>query len=265
MRRTAILTIGLLGAAAFAFAQAPGQPAAPQTKKTKTGPGPKSSAEQQAIQALLQAQTSDDRIKAADNLITKFPMTDFKSFALEIEGEAYLANKDNAKAIVFGEQALAADPKNVDADNLLANVLAGTTRDTDLDKDQKLAKANKYAHDALDQLNNGEKPWMYAEAAWPKEKAYQISQAYQALGNIALVAKKDDEAIDDFTKGVESAPDPLLMIRLGRALAAEKKYTEAMSWDDKVIDNAQIPDQYKNFAKNDKARFELMAKNAGAK
>lgn len=263
MRRSVILTLCMLGAVAAALAQAPGQPAQVQTKKTKTGPGPKTAAEQQAVQALLQAQTPDDRIKAADELVTKFPMTDFKSLALEIEAEAYQGKGDNAKAVVYGEQALAADPKNVDADNLLANVIAGTTRENDLDKDQKLAKAKKYAQDALDQLNTGEKPWMYADAAWPKEKAYQTSQAYQALGNVALVGKKTDEAIEDFQKGVDASPDPLLILRLGRALAAEKKYTEAIAWDDKVINNADVPDQYKNYAKGDKSRFELMAKNAG--
>ncbi len=42
-----------------------------------------------------------------------------------------------------------ADPMDFDADNLLANVYALTTRDTDLDKEEKLAKADKYAHDSL--------------------------------------------------------------------------------------------------------------------
>src|SRR5579872_2680101 len=141
MRRSVIFTICLLATTA-AFAQTP--PAGVANKKTKEGPGPKTSGEQQAVQALIQAQAPDDVIKAVDNLITKFPSTDFKAFALEREGEAYQQKGDNAKAIVFGEQALEADPKNFDADNLLANVNAATTRDTDLDKDEKLAKADKY-------------------------------------------------------------------------------------------------------------------------
>ena len=161
----------------------------------------------------------DDVIKAAEELVTKFPTSDFKAFALEREGEAYQQKNDNAKAIVYGEQALEADPMNFDADNLLANVLAATTRDTDLDKEEKLAKADKYSHDALTTLE-GPKPWMYGDAQWPLVKAAATSQAYQALGNAALVRKKTDEAVADFQKGIDANPDPILMIRTGRALLA---------------------------------------------
>lgn len=261
MTRSIIFTIALFGAAA-AFAQQPpnsnGQVA---VKKTKEGPGPKSGAEAQAVQAVLQAQSSDDVIKAVENLVTKFPTTDFKSFALEREAEAYEQKSDNEKAIVYGEQALQADPKNFDADNLLANVTAATTRDTDLDKDEKLTKADKYAHDSLDALN-GERPWLYNEKQWPKVKGMAEGQAYQALGNIALVRKKNDDAIANFQKGVEASDDPLIMIRLGRALAGEKKYTEAISWDDKVINGTDTPPAYKSYAQNDKLRFEQLAKNS---
>jgi tetratricopeptide (TPR) repeat protein len=238
-----------------AFAQAPpaNTPAAP--KKVKTGPGPKTTAEQQAIQALLQAQMPDDVVKAAEELVTKFPTTDFKAFALEREGEAYQQKGDNAKAIVFGEQALEADPMNFDADNLLANVLAATTRETDLDKEEKLAKADKYAHDSLTTLD-GPKSWMYGEAQWTKVKAAATSQAYQALGNAALVRKKTDEAVADFEKGITANPDPVLMIRTGRALLTAKKPDEAIVWFDKAINAPDVPAQIKNIAENDKKRAE---------
>jgi tetratricopeptide (TPR) repeat protein len=250
MRRLVIPTLCLLAVTA-AFAQV-------ANKKTTTGPGPKTAAEQQAVQALLQAQTPDDVIKATDNLVEKFPTTDFKAFALEREAESWQQKGDNAKAIVFGEQALQADPKNFDADNLLANVIAATTRENDLDKAEKLAKARKYSEDSLAILNDGTRPWMYKEDQWVKVKAAALGQAYQALGNAALVSKKPDEAIADFQKGIDASQDPLLMIRLARALVGEKKYDEAISWDDKVISSAETPAQYKNIAQNDKARATQM-------
>lgn len=256
MRRSVITIVSMLAASA-AFAQAPNSNKEVAVKKTKTGPGPKSGGEQAAVKALLEAQNPDDAIKAADNLVTKYPDSDFKSFALEREGEAYQQKNDNTKAIVFGEQALQADPKNFDADNLLANVTAATTRPTDLDKDQKLAKADKYAHDSLDALN-GERPWLYGEAQWPKVKAIAMGQAYQALGEVALLEKKDDEAIADFQKGIDASSDPLLMLRMGRALANEKKFDDAISWDDKVISAADAPPQFKKIAQDDKTRFQQM-------
>src|SRR5579871_3582840 len=129
--------------AAVVFAQAP--PTAPPapTKVTKTGPGPKSKAEESAVRAVFQSQTQspDDQIAACEALISKFADSDYKGFALELEAEAYQKKGDNAKAIFYGETALGADPKNYDADNLLANLYAATTKDTDLDKNDKLAKA----------------------------------------------------------------------------------------------------------------------------
>jgi len=253
MRRLAILTVcSLVAAAAFAQAPPSNAPSAPK-KVVKTGPGPKTKEEQQAVQALLQAQMPDDVIKAAEDLVTRFPSTDFKAFALEREGEAYQTKGDNAKAIVYGEQALAADPMNFDADNLLANVLAITTRDTDLDKDEKLAKADKYSHDALTTLD-GPRPWMYGDAQWPQVKAAAISQAYQALGNAALVRKKVDEAVADFQKGIDALPDPILLIRVGRALLSAKRADEAIVWFDKAINTPNVAPNIKSIAENDKKR-----------
>jgi tetratricopeptide (TPR) repeat protein len=125
MKRFALLALCLLTAAA-AFAQ---------TKANPKSSGPKmSKGERDAVQALLQSQSPDDRIKAADNLITKFADTPYKSFALYQEADAYEQKGDHTTAIVYSEQALDADPKNFDAEILLANVTAGQTKDTDLDK-----------------------------------------------------------------------------------------------------------------------------------
>jgi tetratricopeptide (TPR) repeat protein len=251
-----------------AFAQAPPTAAPPvKVDKKSTGPGPKSKEEAQAVTAVFQSQTQgpDDEIKSVEALLSKFADTDYKSIALEFEGEAYQRKGDNTKAMVYGEQALAADPKNYDADNLLANILAATTRDTDLDKEEKLAKADKYAHDALDAIQGG-KPALFAKATddqWNKTKIGVEEQAWQALGLVAQDRKKIDEAIADFQKGVEAFPDPLLMIRLGRAFYAARKYDDAIVWYQKVLDSSDAPAQYKNIAKQDKDRA-IQAKGPAA-
>jgi tetratricopeptide (TPR) repeat protein len=262
MRRSvlsaAFLLAALLGSFA-AFAQAPA--AAPPVKVDKKGPGPKSKEEVQAVTALFQSQTQapDDEIKAAEALLAKFADSDYKAIALEIEAEAYLRKNDNTNAIVFGERALQADPKNYDADNLLANITCASTRDTDLDKDEKLAKADKYAHDAMDALQAG-KPPLFAKAsdeAWAKTKAGVEGQAWQAFGVCAQVKKKYDEAIEDFQKGVATSPDhpdPLLVIRLGRAQLLARKYDDAIASFQKVIDLPDAPAQYKSIAQSDKDR-----------
>jgi tetratricopeptide (TPR) repeat protein len=256
MRRSSLSATFLLAAmlsAGAAFAQAPA--ATPPPVKKGNGLSPK---EAEAINAMFQSQAKspDEQIAASEALLTKFADTAYKGFALELEAEAYQKKGDNAKAVVFGEQALVADPKNYDADNLLANVLAATTRDTDLDKEEKLTKADKYAHDAMEALEAG-KPALFAKAtdeAWARTKAGAQEQAWQALGLIALDRKKTDDAIADFQKGLEALPDPLLMIRLGRAFYTEKKYDDAISWDQKVMDNADALPQIKKYAEADKQR-----------
>jgi tetratricopeptide (TPR) repeat protein len=265
MRRSPLLATFLLAtlftagfSAGAAFAQAPPSPQ-PSVKVDKNGGlGPKSAAEANAVKAVMQAQagTPDDQIAAVEALVSKFADTVYKSFALEIEAEAYQKKNDNTKAIVYGEQALAADPKNYDADTLLANVLAATTRDTDLDKEEKLSKADKYAHDAMAAVGEG-KPPLFAkasDAAWAKTKSGVEEQAWQALGLVAQDRKKPDEAITDFQKGLEAYSDPLLMIRLGRVLYAAKKYDDAIAWDQKVMDSADAPAQLKSIAQADRAR-----------
>ena len=259
MRRTTLLTTCMLAAllGAIAAAQTPSVPSVKNAKKG--GVGPKSQAEAQAVNAVIQAQTqsADDMIKAADALVSKFADTVYKAFALELEAEAYEKKVDHAKAIVYAEQALEADPKNFDAMNLLANITAQTTRDTDLDKEEKLTRADKYAHDAIDTLEKDGKPPLFANAPddqWNKNKANAESLSYQALGAVALARKKTDEAVTDFQKGIELNPDPVLMIRAGRALLAAKKPDEAIVYFQKVMDSPDAPAQIKSIAQADRVR-----------
>ena len=256
---TTLLAVSL--GAAVALAQAPATAPPVPTKVTKTGPGPKSKAEEAAVRAVFQsqAQSADDQIAACEALITKFADTDYKGFALELEAEAYQKKGDAAKAIVYGEKALEADPKNYDADNLLANLYAATTKDNDLDKNEKLTKAEKYAHDSLTALDAG-KPAIFSAAsddAWNKTKAGATGQAWQALGIVAQARKNYDDAVKNFEKGLEANNDPLLRIRLGRAYFLQKKYDEAIAEDQKVMDSPDAVAQYKKIAGDDKQRFTM--------
>jgi tetratricopeptide (TPR) repeat protein len=247
--RVFAISAALLLTAALAFSQ------------SKAMPKPKSRAEAQAVNAMVQAKDPDSAIKAADDLVTKFHDTEYKSMAFYIQADSYQQKGDNAKAIVFGEQALMADPMYIDPMVLLANVLSTTTRDTDLDKDEKLTRADKYANDALMLLATAQKPDpKMADDKWTSYKNGEIAQAYQALGNDALTRKKTDDAVANYQKGIEAVPDPLLMIRAGRALLTARKPEEAAAWFDKAINAPGVSDQIKNIATQDKARAMAMKK-----
>ncbi|HWE49703.1 MAG TPA: hypothetical protein VG273_07945 [Bryobacteraceae bacterium] len=246
MKRLAITGLCLIAATA-AFAQ--------QQQMKKKSPT-QSKAEAAAVKAMLEAQTPDDQIRTADELITKFSNTLYKSFALFTEADAYEAKNDHTKSIVFCEQALQADPKNFDAETLLANIIASTTRDTDLDKAEKLSRAEKSAKDALDVIPNAPKPDLFqlTDDQWAKMKNQASARAWQALGLVASVQKKADDSIADYEKGLALDPNPILMLRVGRAYEAQKKYDQALEWMDKCIAAPDASAQIKDIATKDKAR-----------
>jgi tetratricopeptide (TPR) repeat protein len=248
MRHFAALTLMLFA----------GTPAFAQGKHVKTKD------EATAVQALQQAQQAGDPdaiIKACDAIITKFADTEFKGYALGAEAEAYEQKGDHTKAIVFGEQALVADPGAFSTDTLLANIYANTTRDTDLDKEEKLTKAEKYAHDGITGVMAAPKPnAQISDADWATAQKSEQAQAYQALGTAALVRKKYDEAIANFQKGVDLNPDPVIMIRAGRAMMTAKKPDEAIVWFDKAAAAPNATDQIKTIAAADKTRAQAMKK-----
>jgi len=247
MKRFATLTIILL-AGALACAQA-------QVKK------PKSPKEAQAVNAIIQAQDPDARIKAADDLVTNFADTDFKSFALYLEAEAYAQKGSNEKAIVYGEQALQADPKNYQALVLLAKTYAATTHLNDLDKEEKLTKADKYAHDGLEAVKTAEKPNpSLTDDQWTEAKNDFNGQLYMAMGIVAIYRNKMDEVTADFDKVAELDTDPTDLIRAGRALLDAKKPDQAVVWFDKAANAPKANAQVKNIANSDKARAQAMMK-----
>jgi tetratricopeptide (TPR) repeat protein len=252
MRRLSLLAIGLFIALPV-FAQ----------KGAPRGPGPKSKPELEAINAVIQAPSLDAKIAAVDNLITKFSTTDFKSFALYQAAFAYEQKGDHAKAIVYAEQALQADPANFEAESLIANVTAVQIRDTDLDKAEKLALAEKDAKHVLEEVKTVPKTALFplTDQQWTMTKNLAASQAWQALGTAALVQKKPDEAVADYQKGLELDADPALMLRIGRALMTDKKVDEAITWFDKAAAAPDATDQIKKIAANDKARA-MQAKGA---
>jgi tetratricopeptide (TPR) repeat protein len=216
----------------------------------------KSAAEAAAVQTMLQAQTPDAQIKAADELIAKYSSTNYKAYALVTAAGAYEQKGDHAKAIAYCEKALAADPKDFDAEILMANVIAGNTSDSDPDKADKMARVDKAAKHALEAIKTAPKSRLFqmTDSEWTSMKNSAASQAWQVLAMAATIEKKPDEAIADYQKGLALTPDPGLMVRVGRALEGFQKYDDALGWFDKAIASPDADAQLKDVAAKDKTR-----------
>ena len=253
--RTAAITAAI-GAAALMAQQA------------KKGPTPKSQNEAKAVQAVFtasQQNNPDGVITAAEDLLGKFKDTEFKDTALMIEAQAYQQKGDKDKTTIYAERALATNPNNFQAALMLADVTVQGTREHDLDRDEKLAKADKYANQAITSVTAAEKPNpQLSDQQWADFKKDTIAQAHDALGMSAIDRKDYDKAISELKMSVEGAahPEPAFQVRLASAYQSAGKNDEAIALAEKVMNDSQVPQQIRSVAQSIRASA-VMAKNGG--
>lgn len=242
--KKSILVAALIALVCGVFAYAAQAPAAKQ-------PQPKSKAELEAIQAMFATQDPDARIAAAENLITKYADTEFKSVALLVAAMSFQQKNDVEKMMVYAERTLEADPNNYTAMLMLATAMAQRTREFDLDREEKLGKAEKYARTAIDLIAKAPKPNPnVTDEQWVGAKKDMTSQAHESLGLAQSARKKYAPAVAEFKLALESAanPEPATYVRMGDALHQLGKYDEAIAAFDKVMTSANSTPQVKQFA-----------------
>jgi hypothetical protein len=224
---------------------------------------PKSQKEVDAINAVVNSKTPDERIAAVESLIQKFSDTEFKSWALNAAAQSAAQKRDGAKTVFYAEEALKADKNNVDAMLLLAASIAQQTREFDLDKDEKLAKSEKYAKDAIAAIPNVPKPNpQVPDAQWEAVKKDMLAQAHEALGIGALVKKKNDVAITEFKSAAEvaSTQDPTIYVRLASVYNDSGKPEDALAAANKALGMPDLNPAVKQFAEQEKTKAEKAAK-----
>lgn len=214
-------------------------------------PKPKSQKEVDAYLAMAQAPDPDARIAAGTELITKFSTTDFKAIALYFIAASYEQKGDLDNAVVYAEKCLETDPKFYGAQITIANALSVRTKEFDLDKEEKLSRAEKMAKSALELLVSAPKPNpALPDEQWTAIKNDVSGQAHQALGLAALVRKKYDACADELKLAVQlsSQPDPGTMVRLASCQINVKKYDDALAILDKALADPNSAPAVKNAA-----------------
>ena len=198
---------------------------------------PKSQKEVDALRAIQMATTPDERMKAVDDLMAKFADTEFKAWAYEIAAEAAQSKNDSAKAQIYAGLALEADPHNFQSMIVISSELASGTRENDLDKEEKLAKSEKYAKQAIETINAAPASTLIPEPQWSSLKKDATGDAHRNLGMVASLRKKYDVAIAEFKQATEIAasPDPANFIRLAAA------YTDAGQPDNALTTLTKVP------------------------
>jgi len=227
-------------------------------------PSPKSKGERDALQEMLRSPDPDARIKAAETLLTKYADTDYKALALYVEAMSYQQKDDYDKMVVYGEQAIQADPKQYQALLLLAQSIAQRTREFDLDREEKLAHAEKYAKDAMEIVKDTPKPNpQVTDDQWTQAKNEYLSQGHAALGYAAKARKNFDVAVSELKQAIDLAPDPIMMIQLAIVYDQQKKPDDAIPLLEKVMATPDAAASVKQYAQAEKVRATQM-KSGGA-
>ena len=217
------------------------------------GQKPKSQKESQAILAVQMAKTPDERITAIENVLTNFADTEFKVALLQMAVQSEQQKNDFTQTVFYADRLLKADSKNAFALVTLASETARHTRENDLDKDEQLAKVDKWAKDAVEAAKV--MPKLRADvpdADWDGFKKDMEAQAYEAMGMADVVRKNYDGAAEKYKQSLAtgSTPNPATMVRLAQVYMSTGKLDNATFTLDKAINTPNVPDQVKTIAQN---------------
>jgi len=291
MRITGIVTT-LLMAAAVSFAQATappatsGQSSAPtasdQSSTANSGAAPGQVAAANGGHRVLQAKSVDEMKAyqdassksdpaqaetAANDFAEKYPTSDLRAALYMRVMNLYAQANNTDKVIDNGRKAIAADPTNPVALVQVASSLAETTRDSDLDKEQRYSEAAKDAHAAIDNVDTG---LLIPANADPERVAAAkrsiLTMAYDTLGMVDMNRNDYAAAVTNLQKAVDESknnPEAVLYLRLSVAQDHLQQYPQALDSANKAVAYAQNGTAAQDLAKQQQARLQKLT-NSGA-
>lgn len=247
MRRAAIV-IAVLGMCGWSFGQGNDKPAAQNPPAGQAGqaapagkrpPAAKTQPEFEAYKAAV-AQTDPAALeKSADDFAAKFPDSELRAMLYTTAMQRYQQANNTDKMMDMARKVLSLDPDDPAALVELAQALAERTRDTDLDKDQRLADAKKNAEHALVTIDTDIPTSGYPPEQLVAFKNFLRSEAYVILGTLSFKASNWSDAEQNLRKSIEALPqqpDPVAVFRLAVALDMQNKLPEAMKYADQAVD-----------------------------
>jgi tetratricopeptide (TPR) repeat protein len=254
MKRTAII-IAVLGISAWGFTQnvfgqsnnkpagqsapagqAAGQAAAPAGKRP---PQAKTQDEFAAYKVAVALTDPAAQEKAANDFATKFPDSELRPLLYKSVMHAYQQANNADKMMEMAQKVLVYDPDDPEALLGVAQVLAERTRDTDLDRADRLAEARKNAQRALVTVDTDVPSSGYPPEQLNAFKGFLRSDAYTILGTLDFNNKAWGDAEGNLKKSIDAypqQPDPVAIFRLSVALDMQNKYPEALKYANQAVD-----------------------------
>lgn len=275
MKRTAIV-VAVLGISAWSLGQSSGKPssnaqgtqtagqaaAAPQGKRP---PQAKTQPEFDAYKAASALTDPAAAEKSADDFATKFPDSELRSVLYKLVMHSYQSANNADKMMDMAHKVLSYDADDPEALLGVAQVLAERTRDTDLDKDQRLAEAKKDAEQALVTVDTDIPTAGIPADKLDAYKGFLRSEGYAILGTLAFNAKAWPEAETDLRKSIDAFPqqvDPIAVFRLAVSLDMQNRIPEALKFANQAVDLTKEDTNAGKAARAEKDRLTKLSSGA---
>ena len=252
-----LVSLVVVGFAAWAAAQSTGQSAQPNTPAAsqatpaaaaapqgKRPPQAKTDPELDAWKAAAAIKNDPAALeKASDDFATKFPDSELRVLLYKNAMRLYQNANNAEKTEAMGRKVIGLDADDPEALVTVAEVIAERTHDTDIDKDQRYAEASTMAQKATQTVDTD----ISVPAGTPQEKidAYKAllrSNAYSILGTIEFKKENFVGAQEKLQKSIDvypSDPDPVVVLRLALALDKQQKYPEALKVASRAVEMTQ--------------------------
>ncbi len=217
--------------------QAAGQTAtAPQGKRPPKVNSQEEYASYKAAVAMTDVAAED---KAVNDFDTKYPQSELRPLVYKNLMQKYQQANNSEKMVEMAKKTLAIDPDDPDALIAVGQVEAERVKDTDLDKDQRLADAKKLAERALVTLETDVPASLYSAEQLPVYKNFIRSQAYFIIGTVSFKQSAWPEAEVNLRKSIDAlpqSPDVVCVYRLALALDFQNKIPEALKAAQQAVD-----------------------------
>ncbi len=198
---------------------------------------------------------------AADAFAAKFPTSELKALLFVRAMNLYGQQNNAEKVIELGRKAIAVDPTNPISLVQIGATLVESTRDTDMDRDQRLAEAAKDSQAAIDNIDQVMVPPNAPPDRIAAVKVSILTMAHNALGMVDLNKKDDAAAEQEFLKAAEiskAQPEASVYLRLSLAQDHLKKYPEALDSANKAVQYAPAGSPVQNLAKQQQDRLQKL-------
>jgi tetratricopeptide (TPR) repeat protein len=206
--------------------------------------------------------------KAADDFAAKFPDSELRIMLFKSAMRTYQKAGNSDKIMEVGRKGLALDGDDPELLVTVASELAEKTRDTDLDKDQRLDEAMKMAQKSLQTIDTDISiPPNTTQDQVDAYKGQLRSFAYSIIGTLEFKKDNFTAAETDLRKSIDaypSQPDPVVVLRLAISLDRQNKYPEALKEANHAVELTQESTSAGKLARQERDRLNQLVGGTAA-